>query len=179
MRRIVRVLAVIAVAAAALATLTATPAQAVAVTYGCNPSASGWGVSAAWGNGTVLETRTCLQHNSETGDVRTRMEARVRNGGTSISSNWDFDASVDGIPMRVSVWWANGGQHKGLVNSFNDVIGASYVVKYSNWTCINWSVNASYYGFADGWRVTPSGHSRSSYKSVESQHRNDSTLNCG
>jgi hypothetical protein len=197
MRRLARMLVVVALAAAAALAVAAVPVQAQTVpaqavpsepapaiatardvdaamlavsTYACKPSATGWETQAAWGNGTVVEGRGCLQYGSP--NVRARTELRMRRGGTALQGNWDLTSFMSRVHDYTTAL------NVGTKDDYVDVIGASYIVKYSNWGCMPGSGSHLHIGEGFNWRATPPGGSRSGYHSTFSHQPNNGFILC-
>jgi hypothetical protein len=159
--------------------VTALPAQASISTISCNPSASSWDTKGAWPDGTVLEARACLQHDSAVGDMRVKEEWRVRRGGTAIGgTDWDLDSGTDGRPYITHILLTVSGTKLGNVQNYPDVYNTSIVTLYSNWACNLGSGTISYVGKGFDLRATPPGLAKSGYKSQNTLSRSDSMVQC-
>lgn len=175
MHRLTRALAILSVAIAALVGVQvsqAPPAEAAITTFGCNPSSTGWNLEGAWDDGSVMESRTCLQWDSSANLRRVKTEWRARRGGTALSgTDWDLDANDDGRPFWRSIYIYNTGVDLGVQATDNDVFNASLVTRYSSWSNLG-ACPGNYAGMAYDIRATPPGLPRSGYKSNPSNLAN-------
>jgi hypothetical protein len=181
-RTIAARIAAVALAVAALVGVQvaqAPPARAI-TTYGCNPSASTWSVKARWDDGSVMESRACLQADGQW--RRARTEWRVRRGTTALSgTDWDMDSNFAGdtryrtavvVPMPTDIWL-------GEVANYSDIFNTSYVVTHSTWSCLNTTqTGLVYYGTGQGIRATPPGLPRSGYKTQSTDIVDSPTISC-
>ena len=176
MRRLLAVSALLALVATMLA---ASPAQAAITIYACNPNATDWNLEGAWDDGSVLESRTCLQHDSVARKVRTRSQWRARRGGVALSgTDWDLDSNAsDGRPFTTYIDIDGVSTNIGVVANYPDVYNTSIVTLYSNWACYG-SAARVYIGVAFDVRATPPGLDRSGYKSNDSAIAIDNRIAC-
>jgi len=174
MRRLIALLAAIMALAASLVAFTASPAAASVVTYGCNPSVSGWSTAAAWGDGTVMEARACLQYDTATPFHRVRVEWRMRRGGTALSgTDWDLD------PSYTAEILTEYGVEVGSKEDFSDIFNKSYIVTYSPWACAgSASRGDDYRGVGSLIRATPPGLTKSGYHTHRSNYTNFPNISC-
>lgn len=178
-RRILVALATVAALPALLA-LTAGPAVAADIEYDCNPSSSTWDLKGAWGDGTVLEARTCL-HSDSLGDVRAYSYWRTRRGTTAIQSDWNLGGS-----NAIMQGWVYSGttQHEYGVKEtqyWNDIFDTS-IVRLANFPdCSTVAGSKRYQGFFHGVQANPNGatNGASGWKDSFSLEANDTFLNCG
>jgi hypothetical protein len=175
MRRLIALLAAIMALAASLVAFTASPAVASVVTYGCNPSVSGWATAAAWSGGTVMEARACLQYDTATPYHRVRVEWRMRRGTTALNgTDWDLDPSYYTEILTVY------GVDIGRDETWSDIFNKSYIVTYSGWGCAGSASSGDEYRGV-GWliRATPPGLTKSGYHTHRSNYTNFTNISCG
>jgi hypothetical protein len=161
---------------ALLTVFTAAPAHAV-TTYACNPTPSTWNVVARWGDGSVMEARTCLQHDPNTGYVRTKSQWRTRRGTTALLSDWDLDINGDNRWFQTQVYSISFDYPFAWRADFSDVFNTSYLALYSRWSCYG-STTQRYQGMAWDLRATPPGLTRSGYHQNNSDVTEDALAAC-
>jgi len=178
MKRPITLLVVIAALAASLVAVTAPPAAAAVTTHDCNPSATGWARKAAWGDGTVMEARACLQYwtNNPYGRPfhRVRVEWRMRRGTTALSgTDWDLRPDYATEVLTVN------GALLGEDFDHDDIFNTSYVATYSLWSCAGSDYRGvEYYGIGLFMRATPPLLPKSSYHNYQTKFTNSPNISC-
>ena len=144
----------------------AVPATATVTDYACDPGPSTWRLEGAWADGSVMESRTCLQYDGAN-HSRVRSEFRARKGGTPLTgTDWDTDAADDGRAWKRAIFdvYDPNNTARGLATATADIFNASYIVRESNWYCFGGGQQETIYGLGWDVRATPPGLPRSGYK---------------
>jgi len=164
-------LGLVLLAAAALS-LPAAPAEAAPISYGCNPSATGWKLEGDWGGGTVWESRVCIRYDAGLDEVQGKYEFRVRDGGTPIQSDWDLSEAYGGVWNLTA-----GAAIPGTIRvDFVDTFNTSYIAIFSYWGCTTMS-SIDHYSYVAEVSVNPNGPlPESSRHSAVSYVVNDSNI---
>jgi hypothetical protein len=178
MRRMLLVLLAAAAFAVPAIVVTAPPAHAVIQEYGCFPSPDSWDVEGRWASGTVMESQSCLRHDTTTDLVQVVTWFRTRRGGTPIQSDWDLNGTNG--PQTVTWVMNHGTGHPlGVRSGFGDAFDTSIVAIQSWWECEG-SGNQSHEGFVSGVSANPNGTTdgASGYKNADTYRIYNDYISC-